>query len=100
MLAFFKSSSTIEITVYLASMSANARTLSSHTLYSCQPMPVCHINNFMPRTSCVTPIASTIPSLSQYHPFFSTFTISRLVISIEPEALIPSLGNNRAEEEE
>ncbi|CAJ2634893.1 unnamed protein product [Trifolium pratense] len=40
------SSSAIEITTYLASMPTNARTLSSHTLHPCQPMPMCHLNNF------------------------------------------------------
>ncbi|KAK2360991.1 receptor protein [Trifolium repens] len=46
MLAFSGSSSAIEITAYLASMPTNARTLSSHTLHPCQPMPMCHLNNF------------------------------------------------------
>ncbi|CAJ2632672.1 unnamed protein product [Trifolium pratense] len=46
MLAFSESSSAIEITAYLASMPTNARTLSSHTLHPCQPMPMCHLNKF------------------------------------------------------
>ncbi|MCH89827.1 hypothetical protein A2U01_0010729 [Trifolium medium] len=84
MSTFSGSSSAIEIIAYLASMSTNSHTLSSHTLHPCQPMPVCHLNNFMPRTPCLTMIASTLPSnFSSITPLqhLHNITLLRIVIS-------------------